>query len=809
MCSGRLRDANAYWSSASRSSCWDAKTSLSSSEPQIGQLRAVSSPRNPPPVTGDRLRAVTITGVTGSEVTAVRPAPVEIARPQAERLTARASAVLHLLAAASLLILLIALALVAFGPSESLETRQWVLAFAVALPSSIFVASNQAEGLDEARAAWAVAAAMIALGLALGLRRTGSGDTLHHAIVALAAAGALAAPWLVRRVTPPAGAEAGWATATIALVVIALLFVPDAALRSGRLVSALVLAGVALVALLATADRRQRPRVRLAVDLALAGILGLVVLSVPDIRATGYSLVHHHDFYLGPVNAVMHGRPMLDGTWSQYGVGVMDALRAMFAVVPFGYGGLALIVGLLTAAQYVLVYATLRMATGSQLLVAAILAAEVVAHILGLDVSYLAVPSTSPLRFGLPYVVVALAVLAARYPARARAARIGEVVVLAISAVWSFESFVYTAATFGLIVIVTELAAGPGSLRRVLRAGAIAAGACVAAVGIYTVLVILLSGGAHWGPYLDYLHLYSVDGFGQLPIVFFSPGPVMGAVIFLTVVGTVHLARTRSPAATAPQLAALAGFGGMALGTFTYYLGRSHPTNLLNILLPTVVLGGLWAALLLQARPSPARIAGLGAILTAAAMLAAMGWPIAKLRWQDSAFAQGVPYADGKPAGQGRSLGFALKRMWHEPVFDGRAQSGAALLDRNLPRGAPALVLTEPDLSTGVRSCARAAQPAADQQPDRGRPARLERRPRPRGRRARAAGTLMLTTPPPKVPGQTGALGGNPLDFVGVQVVRTRRPTPPVPFHRVEVTPDGLQLVRLQPHEPATVKKAP
>ena len=717
-------------------------------------------------------------------------------RAQVQPPTARANAALHLLAAASLLILLIALALVVFGPSEQLETRQWILAFAVALPGGILLAGRQA-GLDEPRIAWSVAAGVTALGLALVLRRTGSGDTEHHLIVAAAAALALSAPWLVRHITP-AGEVAGWATAIVALVVIALLFVPEPAMRSGRLVCALALAAIALVALLATADRRQRPRVRLAVDVVLAGALGLAVLSVPDIRVIGYTLVHHHDFYLGPVNAMMHGRPMLDGTWSQYGVGVMEALRAMFAVVPFGYGGLALIVGLLTAAQYVLVYATLRMAIASQLLVAAVLAAEVVAHILGLDVSYLAVPSTSPLRFGLPYVVIALAVLAARYPGRARAARIGQVVVVAISAVWSVETFVYSAATFALVVVVTEVAAGPGSSRRIVRAGAIAAAACVATVGAYTLLAIARSGGVDWGPYVEYVRLYSVDGFGQQRIEFFSPGPVMGAVIFLSVVGTIQLARPRPPAATPEQLAALAGFGGMATAFFTYYLGRSHPDNLLNILLPTVALGGLWAALLLQARPSAARVAGLGAILTAAAMLAAMGWPTTKQRWPDSAFAQLVPYANGKPGGQGGSLRFALKRTWRQPVFDGRTQSGVAVLDSKLASGKPALVLTEPELATQILIHARRrnllpinnpiADDLLDSSDDRVREA-AERVP---------GGTLMLmTSPGGRRP--AGTLAGSPQPFVGLQLVALDVLRRRFDWHRVLRTTDGLQLVRLQP----------
>jgi hypothetical protein len=738
--------------------------------------------------------------VTGSEATAAPPAdrvPALSNDDASPTATTTATAALHLLAPASLLILLISVLLVLFGPSEALETRFWIIAFAVALPGGMVIAARQARDLDEARIAWAIAAATLVLSAALLLRRAGSGDTAHHLLLALAAAAALAAPWLVRRITP-GSATAGYATAMVVLAVTAVLFIPDGALVSGRLIPALVLGGIALVALLATAGREPPRRLRLTIDVLLAGTLALVVMSLPNIRAVGYVMVHHQGFYLGPVNAVMHGQAMLDGTWSQYGTAVMDALRLLFAAIPLGYGGISLIVGVLTAAQYALVYATLRLAIQSQLLVFTGLAAVVVAHPLGSIHSYLAFPSTSPLRFGLPYLVIILGVLGARFPRHAHAARVGALAVLAVSAVWSFETFLYTATTFGLIVLVTELAGGPGAPLRILRRGVIAVAVAVASIVVYTGLTVVLSGGADWGPYIDYIRLYTVSELGELPIVFFSPGPLMGAVIFCSVVGTIHLARTRSPAANPTQLVALAGFSGATLAFFTYYLGRSHPSNLLNILLPVVVLGCLWSALLLQARPSPPRIAALGAVLTAAGMLAVMGWPLAKIRWLDSAFAQTVPYADGHAGGKRRSVIFALQRMWDQPVFDARAESGAALLDRRLKPGSPALVITEPDLTTeiliraGRRNLLPITNPIQDDLID-----SSDGRVRSAATHV-PAGTLMLTTPAPKVSGQTGSLGGNPLDLVGVQFVALQTLRARFAFDRVDETPDGLQLVRLR-----------
>lgn len=720
---------------------------------------------------------------------------------------AAAIAALHVLAPAALYILLICALLVVLGPSDDFESQQWVIAFAVALPGGMVIAGRQARGLDEAHIAWALAAGTLAIWAALSLRRLGSGDALHHAILALAGAGALAAPWLVRRFTA-SNAGAGYATAVIALLVCALMFVPDTALRSNRLVLALVMAGICLAVLQLTAGREPGPRLRFALDIVLAGIVGLVAMAVPDIRSAGYLLIHHQGFYLGPVNAMMHGQPMLDGTWSQYGVGVMDALRAMFAVVPMGYGGMSLIVTAWTAAQYVLIYATLRLAIRSQVLVAAIVGTAIVSQLLGPDFTAVTLPSTSALRFGLTYLVIALAVLAAHYPTRARALRILQIVVVGVSAVWSFEALIYTGAAFGLIVIVTELGAGPGAVRRVVRTGLIAAGAVVGAVLAYSGWSLATHGNVDWGPYLEYVKLYSLDGFSHSPMTFISPGPLMGAAIFLSIAGTIHLARSHPSVATPEQLVALAGFGGAAVAFYTYYLGSSIPANLRPCLMPIVAVGGLWASLLLQARPAPARIGALGAILLAMAMLAVMDWSKVKGRWADTAFAQAVPYADGKrPGGEGRSIITSAKLLWRQPVLNARAPGGVALLDRHLPAGAPALVLTEPDLTTEIlvradrRNLLPTAHPLEDDLLDSSDALITD------AAEHVPAGTLLLTSTPPNATAPTGPL--NPANFVGLELVALDVLHRRFAFVIVDRTPDGLRLVRLKPRAAGGARTRP
>ncbi len=308
---------------------------------------------------------------------------------------------------------------------------------------------------------------------------------------------------------------------------------------------------------------------------------------------------------------------------------------------------------------------------------------------------YVGYPSDTPLRFGLPYLVILFAVVGARRPARARLMQAMTIGVVAISAIWSFETFVYCGGTYGALVLVDAIDARTDVLRRVFRGAVVGLAAAAAALALFSLLTLVLAGRLEWGPYFEYLTLYSVNGFSQLPVVFFSPGPLIGAAIFASAVILLWLVRER-PEALAPELrAGLAGFTGLAVVTFTYYLGRSHPNNLLVLLLPVVALGGLWMQLLLRVPATRWRTAAAAPVAIAGAMVAVFAWPAIQQKWGDTALALATP-------GGGRSLGRSLDRLADNPVLNRAAPGGVALLDAHLPPHAPALVLTEPNLTTEI-----------------------------------------------------------------------------------------------------------
>ena len=200
-----------------------------------------------------------------------------------------------------------------------------------------------------------------------------------------------------------------------------------------------------------------RPEAAAAGDLAAALETGIVQF--------------HHDFLLGPANEVLHGHPMLAPTASQYGVTSIYLLAAWFQLAPIGYGTLGLLTGALTALWFGAGYgdppprgdraaAERRPRSASR-------------------------SSRSPTTSPIP---------SARCRSRARcgsgcrwrsssarwsprAGRSGPVrgmraalVVLGLSAVWSLESFAYTAAVFAALACLrARLDAAPGARLRFAR----------------------------------------------------------------------------------------------------------------------------------------------------------------------------------------------------------------------------------------------------------------------------------------------------------------------------------------------------
>ncbi len=697
---------------------------------------------------------------------------------------------LRLLACAALAILAVGLLVLAAGASKSSETRAWALVLALALPGGLLLAARQERVLAAAApaaAARGLAVGLLALALAFLVRRTGAGDALHHAVLALAALVALGAPFLAARLwVDPDDRERELArvVSVLSAVFVILLFVPRGALEPAALLPALALATLAVLAL-----RLRRPlslsrTARAALELLACVAIVLVVVQLPGLVPYSGNLWIHHLYFLGPANDVAHGQAMVGTAWSQYGVGLIDALGLAFKVVPIGFGTLALGVVILTALLYLCVYAILRLAGLGFLLTMIAIAVAALGNLFATLDAYVVFPSTSPLRFGIPYLMVLAAVLGATAPRLARPSRIAVLALLALAAVWSLETFAYAAGTFGALVLVEALAAGDGAGRRVLRAALVGLAVSAAAFAAFSLATLVLSGHLDWGPYVEYLTLYSVDGLSQVSIQFFSAGPLMAAVLFASAVMLLWLVRA-SPAALAPAMrTALAGFTGFAILAFTYYLGRSHPNNLLVLLVPVVAICALWMQVLLAGR-SWWRTGAAGALALGMAMIAVAAWPAFEAKRGSTAL--------GLLAPGGGTLGSAVGAMADNPVLDPRVPVGTALLAEQLPPGEPALVIAGSDLTTqilldadrrNVLPISHAAEDDLIESSGERVEAAAERVP---------AGTVLLTSEPsPPVPGAQPEFFSIQLAALDVLQRRFR-------FVPVRVDPSGLELVRLVP----------
>lgn len=655
-------------------------------------------------------------GVTRATPTAYTPAsemPSLVRIPK--RLQPVESAAVHALCSAAVFVAMASAVLVLNGgPSKKLDTGLWVMAFAIALPVGVSLGIRQGRRLaavPELVARWALALGTLLLMAGLILLRLFGADSAQLAVLGLVAMAASGVTELaVRRRTTFGRLEEwpSWAPIAVGvsaiLVMIGLFLVtpgrtfPPLLAVGGALIVVPALTAVALAAVLLLERRTPRTWRRRLLDVGFCLVLVLVVFQV-KLPMPAETFIHHHDFYLGPVNDMAHGRTMLVDVWAQYGVGVYYAVLAAFSVLPLNHGGLVLLLSTLMAAEYVLVYATLRTVIRSQALVIAGVVAAVMTNVFASLGTYAVFPSVGPLRFGPPYLIVAAAVAAARWPRSARLMRVAQLVVVAVAAVWSFETFVYTATTWSALAALTAFGRARAGLRMFLGELASAAGVSVASVLALTIGTRAAAGAwPQWSGYFAYVRLYSVDEFGNLPLDFWSPALLMAAAIFLSAVGVVSVARDERVEVSDPVLVAISGFTGFAVSTFTYFLGRSHPNNILNLLVPVCALGCLWASIFLPPRGRryrPWRLVPVTLMLTVAVSLTLLGVPFAAQKWHLTAFAHAVPFADASlPGHGGLSLRASIEELWAGRTYDdSTVDSGAKLLQRYDPGKGPALVL--------------------------------------------------------------------------------------------------------------------
>jgi len=306
--------------------------------------------------------------------------------------------------------------------------------------------------------------------------------------------------------------------------------------------------------------------------------------------------IYHQNYYLGPVNALLHGRIILVNVFSQYGVLVLEFLALIFKMklVPLSYQGLSFLVALLCMLQYAVIYLLLRAVLKSPWLSFLGLLVILLLNFFATINFFQATPSIGPLRFGLCYLMMVLCVLYYKYPAINRIFLFFVYVVLGLASLWSFESFVYVAFMFLGMMVYQSIITNGQELWKVIQSilhtsfwAFLSIGLCQAIMA--GAIFLETSDWPKWGYYFEYVILYE-KGFGSLPVDPWSPWLFVIAIYFLCLSSYVIkwlIDRKLDATVERATILCLSFFG---IAQFTYYLGRSHPNNFFHVSVPAIII---------------------------------------------------------------------------------------------------------------------------------------------------------------------------------------------------------------------------
>ncbi len=446
-------------------------------------------------------------------------------------------------------------------------------------------------------------------------------------------------------------------------------------------------------------------------------VLILILVAVPDIPiyridelATSASdayiantMQFHASLFLGPVNAILHGRYLLVDTVAQYGVGSLYFIAGWFKLVPIDYGTLSLLDGILAAVVFAAGYFVMRTAGIRRAIAIVALVVTVLVLVYGIAFPIGAILQNGSIRFGfLPFSLLALWLARERWPGTAKVTGPLAWIVVGISAIWALEGFLYTSATLVGLVLLTALARPEGSpLRWILRQAGWAILAWLIAHLVFAVATLVASGELpDWGMYLTYLKEFLTGRIGDLTYDYPTWTPAL-AIGFGYAAGAVLLAliawRERAWL-VANRLAMIAAGGLTAYGIvqYSYFANRSLGVVIPFVTFPLILLVSIWLDRLLEHSGASRLLKGgsLAFALVLSSIAVAVAWPVAQHRATDSMLAYGLP--------GGKSLRGGLDRLGNMPPVVEGADEGERLLETYMPGEDASAVIVSYDLDVNI-----------------------------------------------------------------------------------------------------------
>jgi hypothetical protein len=339
-------------------------------------------------------------------------------------------------------------------------------------------------------------------------------------------------------------------------------------------------------------------------------IIVLIILACLD---ASFSIhLHQQGFYMGPVNRVMNGGLLLVDTFCQYGVAVIYFLAFLFkgGWAPFSYQGFSFIISIISILHFCCVYLLLIKLIKNRLYALLMMIVALLLGVYGTMGVMQAAPSTGPLRFGLPYMVLVLILIRRGFQKPHRLTMIWEYFIVGIASLWSFETFIYTLFMY-LGICLFESFEAVADDRPVLRALFYRLVFLLGTIVSCQLLFILFTyAGSQkfpdWSSYFDFIRIYSTGEFGTVLIEPWSPWIFPLAIYFTSLMvflfRNVYLKNKGNDSTESLLIFGLTIFG---IVQYTYFLGRSHPNNLYHISTPAVIIAGYWFIELIQKKHFP------------------------------------------------------------------------------------------------------------------------------------------------------------------------------------------------------------
>jgi len=306
--------------------------------------------------------------------------------------------------------------------------------------------------------------------------------------------------------------------------------------------------------------------------------------------------IYHQNYYLGPVNAILHGRTILVNVFSQYGVLVLEFLAVIFKLrlVPLSYQGLSYLVALLCMLQFAVIFFLLRTILKSPLYSLLALLVILLINIFAIGGVIQVLPSNGPLRFGLCYPMVVLCALFFKYPAKKRIFSILAYLVLGLASLWSFETFVYVAFIFMGMLVYQSIISNGHELWKVFKLILYGSLLAILSIGISQaifagIIFLQTSEWPKWGYYFAFIFLFA-GGFGALPADPWSAWFFLIAIYFVCLSGFIIKWWFERKLDAGVEQAVILGLSFSGIAQFTYFLNRSDLDHLIMISVPATII---------------------------------------------------------------------------------------------------------------------------------------------------------------------------------------------------------------------------